>query len=105
MRLVPGAVLAKQALQDPDLLTRWRPQERALVGPANARLEGRAALPQDAGGEDAGRLHVGRVVEQDEGLLGDVRAGALGHALFARGGVEGELAGLGEGALPPGVDP
>jgi hypothetical protein len=48
------------------------------------------ALAEDAGGEGAGGFDIGGIVQQDEGLLRDVGAVALGGAFFAAGGVEGE---------------
>src|ERR1700737_1309937 len=77
---------------------------RSLERPAQPVAEGRAAFAQDALGEHACRLHVGRIVQQRERLLRDVRARALGHAFLARGRVEGDEARLREPALPPRVD-
>ena len=62
------------------------------------------ALAQDPRGEHAGGLDVGRVVQQHERLLRDVRAGPLGRALLAAGRVEGQQARVQERALPPGVE-
>ena len=59
-----------------------------------------ASLADDAGGEDPGGLDVGRVVQEDEGLERRVRPRPLDDAFLAGRGIEGQQAGMQEGALP-----
>ena len=77
--------------------------ESALKGPIEARVE-RALALQNVGGENASRFHIDGIVEQHQGLQGSVGIGAVHGALLARGGVEGEQAGVQEAALPEGID-
>ncbi len=101
---VIGALPLEEAGQGLELGGGRLPLEGLVPCPADARDVVAGGIAEDASGEGLGGLDVRRVVEEDEGLLGDVGAGAVGGAFLAGGGVEGEHGGVDEGALPPCVE-
>ena len=64
-----------------------------------------AALAHDPRGQHPRRLHVGRIVQQHQGLQRRVRPWPLDRAFLAGRGVEGQQAGMQERPLPEGVQP
>ena len=101
--LVLGEVFVEERAGGGEFVGSGGAPEGLLPCPSEAGIRVASGFLHDARGEGAGGLDVGRVVEQHEGLLRDVRAGPLGGAFLAAGRVEGEHRGMQEAALPPSV--
>ena len=97
--VVPG----EQAHEDGDLFGPGGARKDQSERPVEPSPRVGASLADQAGGQAAGGLDVGRVVQQDEGLEWRVRPRSLDDAFLARRGIEGEQAGVQESALPVGV--
>src|SRR5690606_3592548 len=72
-----GAMSLEEIGEDRDLVRLGLARRRPPESPADPRLVRVSAIGEDPRGEDASRLDVGRVVEENESLLRDVRTRAL----------------------------
>src|SRR6185437_3914667 len=85
---VMGGVLVEQPEQHRGFPLDRSPRSRGFEGPGDPITGRIPSFAQDPRGEGPGGLDVTRVVEEDEGLLRDVRPAPFGGAFLASRRVE-----------------